>query len=270
MNKDAQISCIDLSGPKINPIDVLKVVQLAIAADAGKVPTESTSGDNLLKLNGKAVAKYTIDVISNDCIKVFNSFLGAKLGKLDKNNIAGKIVVPNVMEMQKTSQPVPGAPKRDVMPQTDEAPDAVTMIAKGVVNFNKPYTAEHYQKKIHNTLNNNKMKKSQLKQIIREEIYSALNEVDTIPVGPDGNKVTDKNVIRNLNMALKSVNSSIRPKLIALIEDSEAAKALTNPSQKAAVIGALAVAFGITEKDFSQIVTRIKSVLKTTNTDAQA
>lgn len=114
------------------------------------------------------------------------------------------------------------------------------------------------------------MKKSQLKRIIKEEIHAVLNEADIVPVGPDGNKVTDKNVIRNLNMALKSVNSSIRPKLIALIEDSEAAKALTNPAQKAAVIGALAVAFGITEKDFSQIVTRIKSVLKTTNTNDQA
>jgi hypothetical protein len=175
MNKDAQISCIDLSGPKMNPIDVLKVVQLAIAADAGTVHTVSASGDNLLELDGKAVAKYTIDVISNDCIKVFNSFLGTKLGKLDKNNIAGKIVVPNVMEMQETSQPVPGAPKRDVMPQTDKAPDAVKMIAKGVVNFNKPYTAEHYQKKIHDTLNNNKMKKSELKQIIKEE-YQKMNK----------------------------------------------------------------------------------------------
>ena len=114
------------------------------------------------------------------------------------------------------------------------------------------------------------MKMNRIKYIIREEIKSVLKEEDVIPSGPDGNKVTDKNVIRNLNMALKSVNSSIRPKLIDLIEDSEAAKALTNPAQKAAVIGALAVAFGITEKDFSQIVTRIKSVLKTTNTNDQA
>lgn len=52
------------------------------------------------------------------------------------------------------------------------------------------------------------MKKSQLKRIIKEEIHAVLNEADIVPVGPDGNKVTDKNVIRNLNMALKSVNSS--------------------------------------------------------------
>jgi hypothetical protein len=112
------------------------------------------------------------------------------------------------------------------------------------------------------------MKKSTLKTIIREELKKVLIEVDVIPVGPDGNKVTDKNAIRNLNIALKSVNSSIRPKLIALIEDSEAVKALTNPAQKAAVIGAIAIAFGITEKDFSQIVTKIKSVLKTSEPNA--
>jgi hypothetical protein len=114
------------------------------------------------------------------------------------------------------------------------------------------------------------MKKSELKQIIKEEIYATLKEAEIVPVGPDGNKVTDKNVIRNLNMALKSVSSTIRPKLIDLISDSEAAKALTNTAQKAAVIGAIAIAFGITEKDFSQIVGKIKSVLKTTTTNDQA
>jgi hypothetical protein len=268
MNKEGKINCIDLTGPNLNPIDVLKVVQLAIAADTGRVPVATVKGNNLLKLNGKEIAEYVIKTITDECVGVFNTYRGKSLGKLDKNNIAGKIVVPNVMEMQKTSQPVSGAPKRDVMPQTDDATNALTMIDKGVINFNKPYTPEHYQKQIYNVLNTNKMKKSTLKTIIREEIKKVLIEVDVIPVGPDGNKVTDKNAIRNLNMALKSVNSSIRPKLIALISDSDAAKALTNPAQKAAVIGAIAIAFGITEKDFSQIVTKIKSVLKTSEPNA--
>ena len=108
------------------------------------------------------------------------------------------------------------------------------------------------------------MKKSELKQIIKEEVKSILSEAEVIPTGPDGNKIDDQRTIKNLNLALKSVSSTIRPKLIDLIEDPEAAKALTNPSQKAAVLGSIAIAFGITERDFSQIVGKIKSVLKST------
>jgi hypothetical protein len=62
-------------------------------------------------------------------------------------------------------------------------------------------------------------------------------------------------------MAIKAVSSSIRPKLIQMIEDPESAKELKSPAQKAAVIGAMAIAFGISEQEFSQIVSKIKAVL---------
>lgn len=97
-----------------------------------------------------------------------------------------------------------------------------------------------------------------------------LQEADVIPVGPDGKKITDTNAIRNLNMALKAVNSTIRPKVIALIEDPTSVKELKNPAQKAAVLGAMAVAFGITEKDFSSIVSKIKKVLPKEGENATA
>lgn len=143
MNKDGQINCIDLSGPDMNPIDVLKVVQMAIVADLGEVPSASVKeGNNLLKLDGDAIAKYVVTTTTDECAKLFNAIRGKAFGKLDKNSIAGKIVVPNVMQMQKTSQPVSGAPKRNVMPQTDDATNALNMIAKGAINFNDPYVAE--------------------------------------------------------------------------------------------------------------------------------
>lgn len=105
------------------------------------------------------------------------------------------------------------------------------------------------------------MKKSELKQLIREEVNAMLTEADVVPVGPDGQKIEDLTTIKNLNMALKAVQSSLRPKLIQIIEDPEAAKELRNPAQKAAVLGALAIAFGITERDFTSIVSKIKAVL---------
>lgn len=142
MNKDAVINAVDLQGPKMNPIDVLKIVQLAIAGDLGTVPTQSVQGQNLLKADGKFVADYVIKTITDECVKVFAAMRGKTLGEATKQTVSGKIVVPNVMEMQKTSQPVPGAPKRDVMPQTDDATNAMLNISKGVVNYNAPYQHE--------------------------------------------------------------------------------------------------------------------------------
>lgn len=160
INKDGQINCVDLTGPKLKPTDVLKVVQLAIAADIGKVPSATVKeGNNLLKMDGNAVAKYVVDNITDECVKVFNTMRSAALGKLDANSIAGKVVVPNIMEMQKTSQPVSGAPKRNVMPQTDDATNAMQYLAKGVVNFNKPYTAEQ-----------------KLREAVRREIHKLLRK----------------------------------------------------------------------------------------------
>jgi len=142
MNKEGQINCVDLTGPKMNPIDVLKTVQMAIAADLGRVPKADVKGENLLKLSGDGIAKYVIQTITPECVKVVNAMRGATLGKVDAKGVAGKLVVPNVMEMQKTSQPAAGAPKRNVMPQTDDATNAMQYLAKGVVNFNDPYVAE--------------------------------------------------------------------------------------------------------------------------------
>ena len=94
-----------------------------------------------------------------------------------------------------------------------------------------------------------------------KEFRQPLKEAEIVPTGPDGQKIKDPVVIKNLNMALKSVNSSIRPKIIQMIEDPESAKELRNPAQKAAVLGAMAIAFGISEKEFGQIIGKIKSVL---------
>jgi hypothetical protein len=162
MNKEGVINCVDLVGPKMNPIDVLKIVQLAIAADLGKVPTAQVKGQNLLKLDANGVAKYVIENITDDCVKVFNKMRSGSMGKLEPKSIAGKIVVPNVMEMQKTGKPAPGAPKRDVMPQTDDATNAMLMISKGVINYNEPYSVQelrkHIRKAVLKELKNDKIK----------------------------------------------------------------------------------------------------------------
>ena len=114
------------------------------------------------------------------------------------------------------------------------------------------------------------MNHNQLRKVIQEEVRKALTEADVVPIGPDGKKIEDQQVIRNLNMAVKAIDASIRTKLIDLIEDPGAAKALRSPAQRTALLGAIAIAFGISEKDFSQIVSKIKGVLKTVDSNDQA
>lgn len=107
------------------------------------------------------------------------------------------------------------------------------------------------------------MDPKEFKRLLKEFApKQSLAEADVIPIGPDGNKIEDQQTIKNLNMAVKSVNSSLRPKLIDLITDPEAAKSLKSPAQRAALIGAMAIAFGISEQEFSQIVGKIKGLLK--------
>ena len=105
------------------------------------------------------------------------------------------------------------------------------------------------------------MNPKEFKRLLNE-FKQPLKEEDVVPVGPDGNKITDQQVIKNLNLAVKAVNSTLRPKLIALLTDPEAAKSLATPAQRTALIGAIAIAFGVTEQEFAQISGKIKGVLK--------
>ena len=106
------------------------------------------------------------------------------------------------------------------------------------------------------------MTEKELRRIIREEVKrKLLSEADVIPVGPDGQEISDPKVIKNLNMALKAIGGNIRGKIIDMIEDPTAVKDLSNTSQKAAVMAAMAIAFGITGKEFGQIVSKIKAIL---------
>ena len=105
------------------------------------------------------------------------------------------------------------------------------------------------------------MKHKELRKLISEEIRFVLMEGDVIPTGPDGQKITDQKVIKGLNTALKSVDSSIRAKLIQLIEDPDSAKSLNSADKRASMIAAIAIAFGMTDQEFGQIITKVKSYL---------
>jgi hypothetical protein len=116
LNPEAKIAAIDLSDIK-DPIKALKATQLGIAADLGKVPSATVKeGNNLLKMSKDALISYVTKTITPEAVEVFK-----KVGKGDSPETIGEFIWTNIDKMQKDNQPISGAPKRDIMPQTDDA-----------------------------------------------------------------------------------------------------------------------------------------------------
>jgi hypothetical protein len=157
LNPDANIACFDLK-IKIKPIDVLKIIQLGIAGEIGEVPTAEVQGQNLLKISNSALKAYVNRIISNECLDVCIKFADSINDNATASDIAEKLILPNVNEMRKTSKPISNAPDRNVMPQTDAAPEVLMKLAKGDINYNKPYPVAVQQEnkkflgKLHDTV----------------------------------------------------------------------------------------------------------------------
>jgi hypothetical protein len=137
MNKDAKIAVTDMVSRDLkNPLDFLKITQVAIAADLGKVPTQTAKGSiNLITISEDQLKKFVIDTIKDPVLDVFK-----KYNKATTKEEAADYIWTNVQSMQKTSKPVAGAPKRDFMPQTDDAKNWEKLAAAGSLNYKEPFT----------------------------------------------------------------------------------------------------------------------------------
>lgn len=119
INPDAKIQAMDLTDIK-KPIEALKATQIGIAAQTGTVPTAAGGGVNLFQIGESELKKYVIENITEPVVETFK--------KYDKGGTPEEVadyIWSNVQTLKKQSPPVPGAPKRDVMPQTDDAPQWV-------------------------------------------------------------------------------------------------------------------------------------------------
>lgn len=116
MNKDAKIVAYNFTNPDISkPTDALKATQIAIVgAGATKIPTASAKGVNLLTIDEATLKKYVQDTTVAPVIETFK-----EMKNIADIDAIAEYIWNNVSSMKKTSQPVSGAPKRDVMPQAD-------------------------------------------------------------------------------------------------------------------------------------------------------
>ena len=111
--------------------DMLKATQLAIiAANPDAKLVNEVGNDNMLKSSKEEIKKFVIDNVCDEVVAA----LKAKGRGEDKEAVADKIG-DNVIEMQKTSQPVEGAAPRSVMPQTDAAPGSLDKLQNAVIDL---------------------------------------------------------------------------------------------------------------------------------------
>lgn len=155
-NPKAKISAIDLKHPNLDPIEVLKAVQGAIAASSNKVETQAVEGMNLLKIDRTSFEAWMSKAVNLS----FYGNLGADDGLMDilrsasvsmnevevsqekfkeAQDLLLNYLWSNTKVMQTKSQPVDGASPRDFMPQTDSSPDFVDYLIKGDIDIAEPH-----------------------------------------------------------------------------------------------------------------------------------
>jgi len=151
-NSRAMIQAVDIQLPGLDPLDVLKAVQSAIAISAGKVPMQSVKGSNLLKLDKRGLKSWMkkkvdpkfYEAVMSDTAAMdkMKSMATTKeqtaMGFAMAESLVLEYIWSNVQAMQSSSQPVAGAPKRDFMPQTDNI-DWKTPLEKGLVDIAEPH-----------------------------------------------------------------------------------------------------------------------------------
>jgi hypothetical protein len=134
-NPKASMENLDIKG-NLKPTEILKIVHAAIAAKVGKVPSANPKGINILNgVTDKQVLDAVNEKLSDKAKKIW-----AANGQKDNEAIA-KLIHSNLENLISKNKPVPGAPGRKDMPQTDVdgAPtDKLNLLAKGMVNFKDP------------------------------------------------------------------------------------------------------------------------------------
>ena len=111
--------------------DMLKATQLAIvAANPNAKLVNEVGNDNMLKSSKDEIKKFVIDNVCDEVVAA----LKAK-GEGDSKEAVADKIGDNVIEMQKTSQPVSGAAPRSVMPQTDAAPGSLDKLQKAIIDL---------------------------------------------------------------------------------------------------------------------------------------
>ena len=136
-NRNAKMMCDIMEVPAGKDAEgALKIMQMAIAAKAGKVLTKDFEGQDLMATGTEEVESYVNEKMIESAIEKFNKYTNGALS--DAATIAAELGVAH-----KVIKSMKGKFPRSIMPQADHsgAPqDTVNQaLSKGTINFDEPF-----------------------------------------------------------------------------------------------------------------------------------
>lgn len=182
-NPGANMETLDIKAkPGFQPTDILKAVHTAIAVELDKVPSSTAKGHNILS-SPKSYEDVLATVKEKGTDKARKVW--AEFGFKTDEQIAKRLT--KNLDLIANKGAVSGAPNRTDMPQTDadktSSIDKVKSLATGKINIAPPF--EKGDKKLKE---NRKMKKSEFRTLIREQIKRTLKEASVTPPPLPGKK----------------------------------------------------------------------------------
>jgi hypothetical protein len=160
-NPKATVPVLNLIG-RLQPLDVLKIVHLAIAAGQNDLPLSSAKGTNLLLVGENDVRNYVLKNLNEKALVVWQ-----KAGFKDANVIAQHIV--NNVKLMQSNGVTKGAPPRTKMPQTDAfetSTNVINKLVKGSINFVNP------EANLKESSKYIKITESDLRRMVRNELLN--------------------------------------------------------------------------------------------------
>lgn len=134
LNPEAKMKAINMKSNSIkDPMKVLKAVQMSIAIISGDIPKATVEGTNLLTADFKTILTWIANNITDSAVDNINK----EIGKENKTE-AIKYISGNIKHLRDNATPIPNAPDRSTMPQTDEADGALQLTVSGTINFMNP------------------------------------------------------------------------------------------------------------------------------------
>jgi hypothetical protein len=149
INPDAEMACDIMETPAgFKAADALKIMQLAIGVEAGKVVTKPFEGKDLMATSTEEVIKYILDNIGEKEVAKFSKYKP----ELNSKEAIAKYIGESHKKIVKMKGPFP----RTIMPQAGKSgttQDTVNnALEKGEINFNDPYKKESVNKRLDSML----------------------------------------------------------------------------------------------------------------------
>ena len=136
LNPNAQMNCLLYTAPEKgeNPVDVLRDFQLVIKATTGEVKVADADSEfNVYKMNEGQVRQYVMKTMTDKAFEEFHKYTIDDTPAFNEKKDVAAYIGKNAMKLKEKNGPAEGAPRRNIMPQTDQ--QTLQVAAKGMTNI---------------------------------------------------------------------------------------------------------------------------------------